>query len=402
MNQEINLPPDFFKQFRTKEEFQGFFNKLFQQGIEALLKAELDEHLGYEKHSPEGYNSGNSRNGSYPKTLQTESLGDLVLNIPRDRNGEFEPTLVPKGQRMSEKLEAAILGMYSRGMSTSDISNQIKEIYGVEVSSTTVSNITGRMLEHIKEWQNRQLDALYYIVWMDGITFKVRHNGKVINKCIFLVLGLRTDGTKEVLGMWVSTQETASFWMSVLTDLKARGVEDILIACTDNLAGFTQAITGVFPQTITQLCVVHQIRNSCKFVVYKERKQFCEDMKTIYTATNREVAEDALKAFDKKWAGKYRHAVQSWYRNWDHLTAFLDYPLELRKMMYTTNAIESLNCSIRKYTKSKVQFLNDEAVQKAVFLAIQQAEKAWGTRPVPFWGLIAQQFLTIFDHRCRI
>lgn len=239
-----------------------------------MLKAELDDYLGYEKHSPEGHKSGNSRNGSYKKNVKTDNLGDIALSIPRDRKSEFSPQLVPKGQRMSDKLEESIISMYGRGMTTSDISDHVKELYGVEVSEGTISNVTNRIIEQVKAWQNRPLEPIYFTVWMDGIVLKIRQNGRYINKCVYLVIGLRNDGFKEVLGMWLAETESASFWLSVLTDLKARGVDDILIACTDNLKGFTDAIKGAFPQTVTQLCIVHQIRNSCKYVVWKDRKAF--------------------------------------------------------------------------------------------------------------------------------
>lgn len=399
--QQSLLPKDFFKQFKNKEEFQSFFNDLFKQGVEQMLQAELDEHLGYEKHSKEGHNTGNSRNGSYRKKVKTESLGDMVLSIPRDRNSEFEPQLVPKGQRMSDKLEEAIIGMYSRGMTTSDISEQVRQVYGVEVSEGTISNVTNRIIEHIKEWQNRPLEAVYFTVWMDGIVLKVKQNGKYINKCIYLVIGLKKDGLKEVLGMWMAETESASFWMSVLTDLKARGVEDILIACTDNLKGFTDAIRGVFPDTITQLCIVHQIRNSCKYVVWKDRKAFCADLKEVYAAPNKEAARESLSAFTLKWEHKYKHAIQSWEANWDNLTRYFDFPLEIRKMIYTTNTIENLNRGIRKYTKTKVQFTDDQAAQKAVYLAIINIEKKWNM-PLQNWGFILHQFVTIFENRCRL
>ncbi len=401
MSATENFPKDFFKQFKSKEEFHSFFNDLFKQGVEEMLKAELEAHLGYEKHSKEGYGSGNSRNGFYNKKVKTENLGDMVLNIPRDRNSEFEPQIIPKGQRMSEKLEEAITGMYSRGMTTSDISSQVKEIYGVDVSEGTISNVTNRIIEHVKEWQNRPLEQVYFVLWMDGIVLKVRQNGKYINKCIFIVIGLKNDGLKEVLGMWIAENESAAFWLTVLTDLKARGVDDILIACTDNLTGFTQAIKGVFPNAITQLCIVHQIRNSCKFVVWKDRKAFCADLKNIYAATNVENAKKALLAMDQKWGTKYKYAIQSWQNNWENLTQYFNYPLEIRKIIYTTNTIENLNRGIRKYTKSKVQFIDDNAVLKAVYLAITNIEKKWDM-PIQNWGIILHQFLTIFDNRCRL
>lgn len=396
-----NFPKDFFKQFKNKEEFHSFFNDLFKQGVEEMLKAEQDAHLGYEKHSKEGYGSGNNRNGSYHKKIKTDSLGDMVLNIPRDRNSEFEPQIIPKGQRMSDKLEEAITGMYSRGMTTSDISTQVKEIYGVDVSEGTISNVTNRIVEHVKEWQNRPLEQVYFTVWMDGIMLKIKQNGKYINKCVYIVIGLKNDGLKEVLGMWLAETESAAFWLSVLTDLKARGVEDILIACTDNLTGFTQAIKGAFPNAVTQLCIVHQIRNSCKFVVWKDRKEFCSDLKNIYAAPNIEAAEKALLAMDLKWGAKYKYAILSWQNNWENLTQFFNYPMEIRKIIYTTNTIENLNRGIRKYTKTKVQFVDDNAALKAVFLSIRNIEQKWDM-PIQNWGIILHQFLTIFENRCKL
>lgn len=401
IDQKLSLPKDFFKQFKSKEEFHSFFNSMFKQGVEEMLKAELDAHLGYEKHSKEGHNSGNSRNGSYPKKVKTASLGDMVLNIPRDRNSEFEPQVVPKGQRMSDKLEEAIIGMYSRGMTTSDISEQVKEVYGVDVSEGTISNVTNRIIEQVRDWQCRPLEKLYFTVWMDGIVLKVRQNGRYINKCVFPVIGLRNDGFKEVLGMWMAETESASFWLSVLTDLKARGVEDILIACTDNLKGFTDAVKGVFPGTVTQLCIVHQIRNSCKYVVWKDRKAFCADLREVYCAVNRHEAEDALQRLAAKWETKYRIAIASWQNNWANLSSYFDYPLEIRKLIYTTNTIENLNRGIRKYTKTKVQFIDDQAALKAVYLAINNIEKKWNM-PIKNWGIVLQQFLTIFENRCQI
>jgi len=280
-----------------------------------MLKCELDDHLGYSKHTKEGYNTGNSRNGSFPKTITTENVGEVVLNIPRDRNGAFEPLIIPKGQTISSKIEEAIIGMYSRGMTTSDVRKQVLDIYGLEISETTVSNITEGIMASAKEWQQRTLEPVYFAVWMDGIVLKVRTDNKVINKCVYIVIGLKPDGIKEVLGFWIEKTESAAFWMSVLTDLKARGVEDILIACTDNLKGFTQAIKAVFPQTVTQLCIVHQIRNSCKFVVWKDRQIFCQDLKKVYTAINAKVALEEFEEFKLKWHGKYKYAITSWEEN---------------------------------------------------------------------------------------
>jgi putative transposase len=366
-----------------------------------MLKAELDEHLGYSKHSVEGYNSGNSRNGSFPKTITTDNVGDVVLNIPRDRLGEFEPQIIPKGETISTKIQDAILGMYSRGMTTSDVRNQVLEIYGLSISETTVSNITERVMESAREWQQRTLEPVYFTVWMDGIVIKIRDDKKVINKCVYIVIGLKPDGLKEVLGFWIEKTESAAFWMSVLTDLKARGVEDILIACTDNLKGFTHAIAAVFPQTVTQLCIVHQIRSSCRFVVRKDRAEFCRDLKIVYTAINKEIALEELQKFKVKWQRKYKYAITSWEDNWDNLSNYFEYPLELRKIIYTTNTIENLNRGIRKYTKTKTQFPNENAATKSIYLSIKNIEQAW-TKPISNWQLLLHQFMIIFENRCQI
>lgn len=398
--EENNFSKEFFKQFKTAGELEDYFRELYKQGVQHLLQAELDEHLGYEKHDPKGYGSGNSRNGKSKKTLKT-SAGNIPIEVPRDRNSSFEPIVIPKYQTMSEKIEKAITGMYSRGMTTRNIEEQIKEIYGVDISETSVSNITGKVIESIKEWQNRPLDAVYFVLWMDGISFKIRHNGRITNKTIFLVMGLNNQGMKEVLGMWVNETESASFWLQVLTDLKARGVADVLIACTDNLTGFTQAINGAFPKTITQICVVHQIRNSSKYVVWKDKREFMNDLKSVYAATTKLAAESALENFALKWNSKYGYAVKSWKENWENLTQYFDYPLEIRKIIYTTNVIESLNSAIRKYTNSKSIFPDDNAAQKAVFLAIQNIQRKW-TQSIRNWGIILNQFLTIFDDRCKI
>lgn len=397
---KLDLPKDFFKQFKNKEDFQDFFQTLFKQGVEEMLKAELDEHLGYEKHSPQGHHSGNSRNGYSKKKVKTESIGDMVLNIPRDRKSSFEPQLIPKYERMSDKIEQAIIGMYSRGMTTRDIEEQIREIYGVDVSEGTVSNVTNRLLDHIKQWQIRPLEPVYFVVWMDGICLKIRTNGKIINKTIFLVIGLNNMGMKEVLGMWINETESASFWLNVLTDLKARGVQDILIACTDNLKGFTDAIRSTFPKSLTQLCVVHQIRNSARYVVWKDKKEFMIDLKAVYDAPNREAAADALNNFEVKWGKKYGYAVQSWRNNWEDLTHYFDFPHEIRRIIYTTNVIESLNSGIRKYTRSKNIFPDDSSAMKAVYLAISNLERKW-TQTVRNWGAILNQFIIIFDQRCQ-
>ncbi len=399
-NTDEHFPKGFFKQFKTKENFQGYFNALFKQGIEEMLSAEMDEHLGYGKHQTSGYNTGNSRNGTFPKNMKTENVGEVLLNIPRDRKGEFEPIIIPKGETMSGKIEDAILGMYSRGMTSSDICNQVQDIYGFRISETTISNITEKIIDIAKEWQNRPLDSVYFAVWMDGIYIKIREDGKVVKKCVFIVIGLTNEGKKEVLGFWINRTESASFWMTVLTDLKARGVQDILIACTDNLKGFTQAIKGVFPEAITQLCIMHQIRNSCKFVVWSDIREFCKDLKLIYTAINKKIALEELEKFKLKWGAKYKYAITGWEDNWDNLTGYFDFPLELRKIVYTTNTIENLNRGIRKYTKTKTQFPTEDAAIKSVYLAIENIEKN-RKEPIHGWKIISQQFYTIFENRCN-
>ncbi|MFM2388324.1 MAG: hypothetical protein RL660_3081 [Bacteroidota bacterium] len=376
LKSEALMPEGFFKQFKTKDDFQGYFNTLFKQGIEQMLNAEMEEHLGYAKHDISGNNSGNSRNGTFPKTVITENVGEVVLNIPRDRKGEFNPQIIPKGNTISSKIEDSIIGMYSRGMTASDICNQVHDMYGLGISEMTVSNITERIMAQAQEWQQRPLESVYLTVWMDAIVLKIREDNKLVNKAVYIVIGLTNDGRKEVLGFWIGSNESASFWLAVLTELKARGVEDILIACTDNLKGFTQAINSVFPKTITQLCIVHQIRNSCKFVSWKDIKEFTKDLRKIYTAINSEVALQELKKFKLKWI-KYKYAATSWEDNWENLSNYFAFPLELRKIIYTTNTIENLNRGIRKYTKTKTQFPTERSATKSVFLAIQNIEQAW-------------------------
>jgi transposase-like protein len=309
--------------------------------------------------------------------------------------------IIPKRQSMVDGLENVIVSLYAKGMSVSDIEEQIREVYHFDVSTSTISRITETVAGDIVAWQNRPLDPLYLIVWMDGIVFKVRENSKVINKTIYLAVGLNTDGKKEVLGMWLGKNESAAFWLSVLTDLKARGVEDILITATDNLNGFTQTINNVFPQSQTQICVVHQIRNSAKYVVWKDKKAFSKDMKLIYDAPTKQAAKAALEDFKNKWNHKYPYAIKSWEDNWEALTVFFEFPLEIRKIIYTTNLIENLNGKIRKYTKNKMSFPTDEAVLKSVYLALREATKKW-SMPIQNWGIILNQFLTMFEKRVQL
>jgi transposase-like protein len=391
------LSKEFLSQFRSQEAVSQFMKDLHSKVYEQLLESEMDAHLGYEKHSKSGNNTGNSRNGTYQKQIQTEH-GEHDISVPRDRCGEFEPIIVPKHQSRGLSIEKLVISLYAKGMSVSDIEEEMKEIYGINLSTSAISIITNKISQQAIEWQNRPLESLYLIVWMDGIVFKVRENGKVINKTVYLCVGLNKEGLKEVLGMWVGKTESSSFWLGVLTDLKARGVEDILITVTDNLNGFTDTIKSVFPASTTQICVVHQIRNSCRYVVWKEKKAFSADLKNIYNAPTKEAAALELDLFEQKWGGKYPYAIRSWRANWDELTAFFDFPIEIRKIIYTTNLIENLNGKIRKYTKNKLSFPNDEALKKSVYLAIAEIEKKW-YQPIWNWGMVFNQFLTIFENR---
>lgn len=388
----------FLKSFKNGSELTSFFKELHKKAVESMLEGELDSHLENEKH--EKTQTGNYRNGHGTKKIKT-SYGEDQIRVPRDRDGSFEPILIPKRHNIIEGLENIIISFYAKGMSVSDIEEQIQELYGFEVSSSKISRITDAVSHEVTTWQNRPLEPLYLIVWMDGIVFKVREGSKVIRKTIYLAVGLRTDGHKEVLGLWLGKNESASFWMNVLTDLKARGVEDILITATDNLNGFTQTIRSVFPESQTQICVVHQIRNACKYVTWKDRKAFTAEMKSIYTAPNKQAAEQALDDFEEKWGAKYGYAIKSWRENWDDLTVFFDFPIEIRKIIYTTNLIENLNGKIRKYTKNKLSFPTDEAVMKSVYLAIREVTKKW-TMPIRNWGIILNQFSVIFGDRIRI
>ncbi len=398
MDKEQMLSDAFLKQFKTGEELNSFLAELQKRGIEKILEGELDAHLGYDKH--EKMPDSNSRNGYSKKKIKT-SYGESQIQVPRDRDASFNPMLIPKRQSMVDGLENVIVSLYAKGMTVSDIEEQIREVYNFQVSTATISRITDAVASDIIAWQNRPLESVYLVVWMDGIVFKVRENSKVVNKTIYLAVGLNRDGRKEVLGMWLGRNESASFWLGVLTDLKARGVEDILITATDNLNGFTETIKQVFPESNTQICVVHQIRNSSRYVVWKDKKAFTRDMKQIYDAPTKEAARAALEDLANSWGRKYPYAIKSWEDNWEELTVFFGFPLEIRKIIYTTNLIENLNGKIRKYTKNKLSFPTDEALLKSVFLALREATKKW-TMPIQNWGLILNQFLTIFEKRVQL
>ncbi|WP_062054977.1 IS256 family transposase [Aquimarina longa] len=383
---------------KTEAELTSLLKQLHSTALESMLQGELDAHLGYPKNAKNL--TSNARNGTTSKQVKTE-FGKSQITIPRDRQGSFEPIVVPKHKSNSLSVENIVISLYAKGMSVSDIEDELQEIYGFKLSTSAISIITDRVNQHVLDWQNRPLENVYCVVWMDGIVFKVRQAGKVINKTIYLAVGLNREGRKELMGMWLGHNESAAFWQGVLTDMKARGVEDILVTVTDNLNGFTQSIKNVFPTADTQVCVVHQIRNSARYVVWKDKKEFTGDMKHIYNAPNKEMAKVELDRFAEKWNDKYPYAVQSWQRNWEELTVFFDFPIEIRKIIYTTNLIENLNGKIRKYTKNKMAFPTDDALKKSVYLALMQSTKKW-TAPIPNWGLILNQFLTIYEKRVQL
>ena len=378
-------------------DIQSKLKRLFAGTIEQMLEAEMDEHLGYEKHSVEGNNSGNSRNGYNRKTIISD-YGESEIVIPRDRNGAFEPRALEKRQVRTEEIEQKILAMYAKGMSQRDIEDHLREIYGAEVPQTLISKITDKILPEVNEWQNRPLDAIYPIVYFDGIVFKSRKDGQIINKCVYSVLGINMEGKKEILGIWLSENEGATFYAGICADLKLRGVTDLFIACHDNLKGLGESINAVFPKAKQQLCIVHQIRNSTKFVPYKDRKAVCADLKKIYGAVNLDDAEYAKEEFRDKWDKKYPSILRSWDTNWAELTTFFAYPEEIRRLIYTTNAVEAYHRMVRKYTKTKAIFPTDDSIRKVVYLSIQEIAKKW-TMAARNWGLAYSQIMIFFADR---
>ena len=372
----------------------GIIKNLTSRLLNRILEAEMDVHLGYKKHSNNGDKSGNSRNGYSKKKILTHDQ-NVELNIPRDRNSEFEPEIVPKYAKRLPLFNEQIISLYSRGMTTRDIQAHLYEIYGVDVSPELISRVTDAVYDDVRAWRTRLLERTYPIVYLDALRVNSRQNGKNENKALYLALGINMDGRKEALGFYLSETEGAKFWMSVLTDLKNRGVEDIFIACMDGLTGFPDAVRAVYPKTKVQLCIVHMVRNSTKYVSYKDLKEVCRDLKQIYSAVNEEEALEALDDFGKKWNGKYPMIQRSWETRWNDLSEFFKYPEEIRRVIYTTNAIESLNASLRKVTKNRAAFPDDEAIIKIMYLAISKAAKKW-TMPIKNWGLALNQFAILF------
>jgi putative transposase len=379
----------------------GLLKQLTKALLERAMQAEMTEHLGYEKHDPAGHNSGNSRNGATTKTLKGD-FGEMPVETPRDRNGSYEPKIVAKGQTRWTGFDDKIISMYARGMSTREIQGHLEEIYKVEVSPALISNVTEAVMEEVKSWQNRPLDAVYPIVYMDALVVKIRETGHVRNKAIYVVMGVNMQGNKEVLGLWAGPSgndaEGAKFWLQVLTDLKNRGVSDIFIACVDGLKGFPESIAVVFPEAQVQLCIVHQVRASLNYVSWKQRKEVAADLRSIYSASTVEDAEQRRDEFAAKWDGTYPTISQMWRRNWEHLTPFFSYPTDIRKVIYTTNAVESLNMSLRKVIKTRGSFPNQDAAMKLLYLALEHIAKKW-TKPVKDWKAALQRFAILFGNR---
>ena len=375
----------------------GLLKELSKALMERMLEGEMNHHLGYEKYESVGRNSGNSRNGKSKKTLKSE-LGELELAIPRDRQAEFEPLLIPKHATRFAELDQKAISLYARGMSERDITSQLEDLYGIKLSHGLISDIVSEVMSEVRAWQNRALDEVYPIVYFDALVVKVRQEKQVIKKHLYLALAINLEGDKELLGMWLAETEGAKFWLSVMNELKNRGVRDMFIACVDGLSGFPEAIEATFPQALTQLCIVHMVRNSLKFVPWKERKQVAKDLKSIYQAATLEEAEQELVQFSDKWDGKYPMISKSWWNHWQNLTTFFDFPPDIRKVIYTTNAIESLNKSFRKVLKTKGSLPNDEAVFKLIFLAFKPIAKRW-TRPISNWPLALNQFAILFPDR---
>jgi putative transposase len=406
MKEKQLAPVDFnnldaeLKKIKTQADFfgpEGLMKRMIKTSLEALLSAEMEDHLGYAKHSISGRNTGNSRNGTTKKTVRS-ATGEIEVVSPRDRNSTFEPQVVQKHQKTLGLLDHHIISMYAKGMTTRDISSHLAAIYGVDVSPAFITTATEKVMAAAHEWQLRPLSAVYPIVFFDAIHYNVREGGKVINKAVYICLGIDLDGKKDVLGIWIGENEGAHFWLAIFSELKNRGVTDIFIACMDGLKGLPDALKSVYPKTLVQLCIVHMIRNSLKYVGSKNKEQFIKDLKEVYEASSLEAAEKALDELIKQWGKLYPHAVNSWVHNWDNVTTYFSFPPELRKVMYTTNAIESLNRQIRKVTKNRSILSNNDALFKLLYLAVQDIQKKWN-HSIRDWGTINSQLAVLFGDR---
>jgi putative transposase len=367
--------------------------------VEAALKAEMTDHLGYEKHSVDGDNTGNSRNGTSSKRI-LDASGEFVIDVPRDRNGAFEPQFVRKRQVRMPGFDEKVLALYATGLTTRQIEASLKEIYGVDVSPALISKVTDAVLDEVMAWQNRPLDAVYPIVYLDALHLKIRTDGRVQTRAVYVALGVTMAGNKDLLGMWIGEAEGAKFWLNVLTELNNRGVRDILIASVDGLTGFPDAIGSVFPKTEVQLCIVHMVRNSLRYVPWKNRKAVARDLRTVYTAPTAEAAEQALAAFEAAWGDQYPMAAQTWRGRWENVTPFFAYPEPIRKVIYTTNAVESLNAQLRQVTRRRGSFPTEDSVRKVLYLAIVRAAHRW-TRPIQDWAAALNYFSIVFEGRVQ-
>jgi putative transposase len=380
---------------KTVGDIQSAMKDLFGKAMQDMLEAELDSSLGYMKHDYQNKETENSRNGYSPKTVTTKH-GPVKLNIPRDRMGRFQPTIVKKHQRDVSSVEEKVISLYACGLSTRDIAQQLQELYGMEISAERISQMTDSLLGSISEWRNRELDACYTVIFIDGMFFKLSENRSVQKRALYLMIGINAEGIKEVLGMWLEPSENAKGWLDILNDIHNRGVERICFVCADGLPGLDKAVSAVFPQTKLQRCIVHQLRYTLRFVSYKDRKPMAKDMKAIYQAATKEIAEENLTILKERWGDKYPNSVRSWFDNWDHLSTFFAYPKELRTLIYTTNPIESVNRQIRKITKTKGHFPSENALFKIVYLGLQNASKRW-TQRMHCWDQIIAQLFIYFD-----
>ena len=383
-------------ELNTAQDLSSALKNMFKDALQEMMNAEFDTSMGYSKYDKTSEKT-NYRNGTTKKNLKSE-FGEFEFETPRDRNGEFEPKIVPKNVRDVSGIEDKIISLYARGLTTREINEQIQDLYGIEVSATMVSNITDQIIPEIKEWQDRPLDSVYPIVFIDAVHFSVREENRVVKKAAYIVLGINKEGYKEILGIWIGENESSKFWLGVLNELKNRGVEDILIMCSDNLTGIKQAIEAAYPKTIQQRCIVHMIRNSVKFVSYKDLKTFCNDLKTIYTAKNEKEGYEQLQKVKDKWKDKYLSAFKTWEENWDAICPFFQFSDKIRKIMYTTNTIESLNRQFRKYTKTKSVFPTDMSLLKCLYLSVKNISKKW-TSPYQNWGPILSELSIMFDGR---
>lgn len=391
------LAQELAKDIKTEADLNALSRELLKLTVETALSAELTDHLGYEKHGSSKSAKGNARNGSTPKLLKSQH-GEVQIQTPRDRDGSFEPQLLRKNQTRLTQMDDQILTLYAKGLSTREIVDAFKEMYDADVSAALISKVTDRVIDQITAWQSRPLDAVYPIVYLDCIVIKIRDNMRVINKSIYLALGVNMDGHKDLLGLWMSDNEGAKFWVSVLTELKTRGVQDILIACVDGLKGFPDAIAVEYPQTRIQLCIVHMVRNSLKYVSWKDYKAVTADLKKIYQSATEDQALGELDRFAQQWDGLYPQIAKSWHSHWANLRTIFEYPPEIRKAIYTTNAVESLNSVIRSATKRRKVFPNDDSARKVVYLAIEQASRKW-TMPIQNWKMALNRFVIEFGDR---